>query len=125
MTFEWRQYFTLACSLELDARTAPDLSEAKFRTAISRAYYSALIKARNRLHEEGERVPKDYEVHRFVENKFSHSTDPSRQQIGENLRRLRTSRGKADYDNYIDSLAYVASLSVRFCGRALRELDSL
>ncbi len=51
MSFDWSEYFRLAFDLDVRARLEanPQAQEAKWRTAISRAYYAAWCKARNKL----------------------------------------------------------------------------
>jgi uncharacterized protein (UPF0332 family) len=46
MTFDWREYLTLAENLCTNSHTFPN-QEACFRVAISRAYYAAFCTARN------------------------------------------------------------------------------
>ena len=46
MTFDWREYLTLAENLYTNSHYFPN-QEACFRVAISRAYYAAFCTARN------------------------------------------------------------------------------
>ena len=94
------------------------------RSAMSRAYYSAFIGARNFLRERREiGLRGSAEDHRLVRDRFMQSTDRTRKQIGVWLGRLSATRGKADYEDvFVGSLVKSAEASLQ-AARYL--LDSL
>jgi uncharacterized protein (UPF0332 family) len=110
MSFNWLEYFNLAQELVGQTGT-PAGQEARQRSAISRAYYAAFCQARNHLRDqEGHPLPGDGQVHAYVRDQFRDSPDSRREQIGENLNRLRIDRNKADYE---DSVPRLDTMTVR------------
>jgi len=105
MKFDWEEYFNLAKEL------AGTTEEAKLRSAVSRAYYSAFCLARNYLRDI-EQDPKlshnqtDINVHKYVADEFIHHKSKSKTmiEIGKDLNRLRPRRNKADYEDIIFNL---------------------
>ena len=90
MAFDWYEYIKL--SEDLISEEKP--SEAKLRSAISRAYYGAFIKCRNKL-----KFLNKNDIHTFI---ILHLKRPhaSRNEfiIGGILGKLREKRNSADYD---------------------------
>jgi uncharacterized protein (UPF0332 family) len=123
MSFDWNEYFDLAQELADPVgrriiRSIPGSSsdptplspvagqEARYRTAISRAYYAAFIQARNHLrYVDGDpNVPLDGTAHIYVRDQFRNNPDRRRKQVGTLLDRLRVLRNRADYDNQLANL---------------------
>lgn len=74
MRFNWSDYFKLAQELVRQSLRSR-IKEAKLRSAISRAYYAAYIKARNHLRDkDGVTIPRR-DVHQYVINFFSNSSN--------------------------------------------------
>lgn len=104
MTFNWKGYLELARVLVQEDIPVPS-REAKYRSAISRAYYAAFNVAR--LYGEymsGSRFVGDATIHRdVIQWFFEHNNTNSRlcKVISDDLDRLRRDRNQADYaDTY-------------------------
>ncbi len=113
MSFDWLAYLNLAQELAGQA-TSRSNQEAKLRSAISRAYYSAFCKARNHLRDkEGHSIPSRMNPHEYVRDQFVKSADKARKGVGVNLNRLRIDRNKADYDDTVAGLSATTKKSLR------------
>ncbi|MBC6475923.1 MAG: HEPN domain-containing protein [Hormoscilla sp. GM102CHS1] len=120
MSFDWSQYLHLA--RELAEKTT---DEAKMRSAISRAYYAAFIKARNYLQEwEGLTIPTQ-NTHQYVIDQFRNSEEQVRKNIGNRLNRLRLYRNQSDYDNTFPDLANKTRESLTLGRRIISGLGNL
>ncbi|MDB9512803.1 hypothetical protein PN499_16565 [Kamptonema animale CS-326] len=53
------------------------------------------------------------------------SSDPVRQQIGNNLKRLRDNRNKADYHNTFAMLSVVTLQTLRLAAKVISDLQGL
>src|SRR5438034_5452135 len=73
-------------------------AEARFRTAVSRAYYGAYHVAVEVLGELGLRVPRNFAGHEIVCRELRHANDPGAGLAADLIGDLRTERNKADYD---------------------------
>ena len=105
-TFDWANYLTFAEEL------AKRSDEAALRSAISRAYYSAYCKARNRLGESGIAVRTN--SHKWLWDYFRRSGNGEIRRLGLNGDRLRMARNRADYDNvYQDLISSVPTALLR------------
>lgn len=98
MSFDWREFFTLAEEL------ADRDEERGKRTAVGRAYYAAFGTARSQIESSGAAFPKTGGVHGAVWGHLSKSPDPVERQLGANGNRLRMARNRADYDSVVDRL---------------------
>ena len=119
MSFDWSQFPSLAQDLS-KAVFRNSTEEARFRSAISRAYYAALHCARKRLLAEGPRVFSS--VHQDVPKAFRDSHDKARKRIGNQLNQLLLSRRKADYDDDFPGLPHERD---RVLKQASEIIDSL
>jgi len=125
MSFDWSEYLNLAQELAGQA-TGPSSQEAKWRSAISRAYYAAFCEARNHLRDkERHSIPRGVEIHRYVRNQFKKSPDRVRKEVGENLNRLRIDRNKADYDDTVAGLSADTKKALKLAERIISKLGSL
>jgi uncharacterized protein (UPF0332 family) len=101
MSFHWADYLTLAQELT-SLSAGSSIREAYLRSAISRAYYTAFLEARDYLVETvGEKVPSDRNVHQYVADTFERSRDTRHRRVGGYLRHLRLIRNRADYSSRI------------------------
>ncbi|MBM4329401.1 MAG: DNA-binding protein [Deltaproteobacteria bacterium] len=97
MTFDWSEFLGFAQSLSKHSNPLPHGDEAKYRAAVSRAYYAAHHTAHERLRNEGLSLA-GRNIHNQVINEFRNSRDRSRVRIGDDLDSLRGKRVKADYE---------------------------
>jgi len=124
MNFEWSDYLELA--RELAGQTAsPAGTEARLRSAISRAYYAAFCKCRNHLPDVGTQLPQGPAIHQFVRDEFKDSTDKKRKKIGNDLDRLRADRNKADYDDSISGLGKMVYMDIELAEQIINALGRL
>jgi hypothetical protein len=111
MTFDFAEYLVLARELRGE-RDRTSSMEAKFRSAISRAYYAAYMISCNNLREERVEIPSDVTGHERVPMILQGSSDIRKRLIGEKLERLRRSRNSADYGKEISQLEKASSGAV-------------
>jgi len=120
MNFQWADYLNVARHL-IEHSKASGYSEAFQRAAISRAYYAALITARNLLRDQwGIEVPETAEIHIFISKWFLNEDDENQKEIGVILDRLRDRRRKADYE---DELLKISSLAEKSLSDAQLVID--
>lgn len=122
MSFDWTEYLRLAEELAGLSQT-PSAQEAKFRSAVSRAYYAAYCHARNRL---GFPMPPHVQSeHTYVWNEYRRSADIVRKQIGKDGALLRRHRNKADYDDTVVWLSYLTEEALQLSNRIILQLRQL
>lgn len=123
MSFNWTEYLNLARSL-VGQSTASPSEEAKKRCAISRAYYAALLIARTHLASQSPPVIPTYRdnIHKFVPDELQKTHNRNAQKAAAELRRMRKDRGKADYDDAVQNLSTIASISIRRAESVIRLL---
>ncbi len=96
MDFDWSNYLRIAKDIE----TSGNKDEALLRTAVSRAYYSAINLAAKNAQEKHKHPP--FSSKNFHSDVISFYTsdmnNPNYYLAGKLLRTLHTSRGKCDYD---------------------------
>jgi uncharacterized protein (UPF0332 family) len=126
MGFDWGTYLTLAEDLKVSAANG-SIQEAKLRSAVSRAYYSAFCTALNTA----KRVDRYIEPkgsrgsHLALVEHFTQHVDPVRKGIGADLDRMRKSRTKADYREGVPSLENLATKTLLLSKSVLNDLASL
>ena len=120
MAFDWVEYLNLAKDLA-DHKG----NEAALRSAISRAYYAAFCKARNRLLREGERIPRTGQAHELVWNTYRGASDSIQNNIGIVGDRLYRNRAIADYEDKFPNLSNTVELSLSNANNVLRQLAEL
>ncbi|MEC4986733.1 MAG: HEPN domain-containing protein [Oscillatoria sp. PMC 1068.18] len=123
MTFNWLEYLILAQKLA-GTRENP-ANEAEMRSAISRAYYAAMIQSRNFLFERDKLLIPTQNTHQYVMNQYRNSSNKNRKKIGERLRRLRGYRNQADYDDTVKNLSNKTQEALTLARRIISGLDSL
>jgi uncharacterized protein (UPF0332 family) len=123
--FDWREYLALAESL-LQERKAFAPEEACIRSAISRAYYAALISARNRaVAKDGFLPQRERSIHQQVKDYYKVNKDRKRTAIGSWLGKLARKRNMADYNDVMIDLLKEAEESIYLAKAILTVLDSL
>jgi uncharacterized protein (UPF0332 family) len=126
MSFEWRNYLTLAEAL-FHYPTIPGPQEAALRSAISRAYYAAFGSTREfaTLHDNfSPRYTGDDHTRLMLHYRFA--PDLVRRRISINLKRLREARNLADYENVLPRDAkIVAQSSVDLARNIINSIDNL
>lgn len=125
MSFAWLDYLVLAEAL-LQARTTFAPEEACCRAAISRAYYAvygaALTRARD---QDGLQLPATGDAHQRVITHYRQGPSPLHRAIGNNLRRLRRARNRADYDDQRARPVALAQFAVRRARQVVAPLQAL
>jgi len=102
MSFNWAEYLDLAYELEDIPVAQPAGREAHQRAALSRAYYAVYHTALTIAKSKDQYVePGGVSVHQHLIAHFTRSSDPLRQNIAVDLRRLLGYRREADYNNFI------------------------
>jgi uncharacterized protein (UPF0332 family) len=81
----------------LVANTALGNAEARYRSAVSRAYYGAYHKAVELLESCGVRVPENAEAHQFAYARLFATGIPAAIEAARSLNDLRGDRNDADY----------------------------
>jgi uncharacterized protein (UPF0332 family) len=122
MSFNWTDYLQLA--QQLLGQDAPVSTEAKQRTAISRAYYAAYNEARRFARQHGFRESQ-FDNHRSLIEHFLNEPLREGRNIGENLRRLRDQRNDADYQLRFDRLDYHARTTLTLATALLEQIRLL
>jgi len=117
MSFPWREYRTLAEAL-IRARNTFAPPEARYRAAISRAYYAAYCAARNHARDsEGYMPVPTGRDHSLVAEHYQTGASRTHHKIGQILQRLILDRHLADYDDHIGgnlrTMAQVATQEAR------------
>jgi uncharacterized protein (UPF0332 family) len=84
--------------LELADTLCTEITEAAWRTAVSRAYYAAFHTARQLLRQCGFAVPPADQAHAYLWLRLANSGHPDVQRAGNDLSILRHIRNWADYD---------------------------
>ena len=127
MSFDWSQYFRLAFELDVQARSSddPGAQEARWRSAISRAYYAAWCKARNRLRDEQTADATCLQNHGCVIQKYQEHADTKRRQIGITLGSMMDNSRRADYQDTVPRLADMSNAQLLLAQDVLPELDKL
>lgn len=110
MSFRWEGYLDVALALAPDAHAFTPSSvnktlallnaEARYRCAISRAYYAAMSVCREwiRLNAPDYLLPGDAKEHGDVRRFFLQSPEADEQAIGRALKQLAEWRRQADYE---------------------------
>jgi len=103
MSFNWSEYLSLAKDLAGISHNKASIN-AKLRSSISRAYYSAHCTARNYLeNRENLTIPKTGAAHELVIRQFSRIGNRSNNQdyikVSRKLKTLQIQRADVDYRN--------------------------
>lgn len=125
LNFDWEQYLTLAYHLHQDC-SLEGCDEAKWRCSMSRAYYAVFGTAKCYLmYKEHQSLPKT-DVHSWVISEYLR-TDNSKEKrkIGQNLKRLKIDRTKADYEEYTEVTFSMAQTSITLAKITMNSLKNL
>ena len=127
MSFDWEDFSTIADALctNSDLRA---LGEARYRTAISRAYYAAFHQAISFAENDTAAFTRGRtgQDHKNVQDYFQASSDRNRRRIATNLARLHDNRKMADYDDtIIGSVQSLAQSSVAVARNIINTLPGL
>lgn len=111
LNFDWEHYLTLAHHLHQDSSFAV-CDEAKWRCAMSRAYYAVFGRAKCQLvYKEHQNLPKK-DVHSWVIRMYLEDESRERKKIGKNLKQLQIDRTIADYQEYSEVTSSMAQTSI-------------
>jgi hypothetical protein len=125
MKFDWSEYLNLAQELA-GQPSSPASTEAKLRTAVSRAYYAAHCRVRNHVRDvEGLPIPQTGEVHQLLIDMFIRSPDRRRRKIRTTLKRLRIDRIKADYHDAVTGLPSMVVVALKLAQQSISTLSTL
>ena len=123
MSFDWSTY------LEVAQELASGGTEAKRRSSISRAYYSAFCTAREWLaeHDSAFHPPKTGDSHKAIWDRFNEGPERQKLQVAKEGSKLKFSRTEADYNGKYagcndDRTAQAELLRARTVLKLLREL---
>jgi uncharacterized protein (UPF0332 family) len=122
MSFDWLHYLDLAQDLYTQATSSP-YQDANLRCAISRAYYATFHKARLRLYDKwGISVLQDVTAHGEVRREFRRK---KQWQIAATLDRMRIDRNKADYNDSVANLTFMAQENLKRANQVISDLRKL
>ncbi len=125
MTFDWTEYLYVAQQLAGLASPEPS-REARYRSAISRAYYAAHNKAREKLEQLGApAISMGSNVHQQVIALYENGGSRPEKIIGDNLQQLRTWRNKADYNAETRNWDKQFNAQLKRADQTLKNLQSL
>ncbi len=84
MTFDWKSYLELSSDLEKQATNSDDNREAKLRSSVSRAYYSAFHEARKLLCREIANFESNdyYRNHQAIIYQYESANEKTRKALG-------------------------------------------
>ena len=124
MSFNWEDYLTLAN--ELSTQNEGYIEQARKRAAISRAYYAAFIKARNKALPEIGRPPSNYRggSHNYYINYYVSKGHAGRE-VHRKLKRLKKRRVKADYEDSFNSINKELISALRESKKIISKLDQI
>jgi uncharacterized protein (UPF0332 family) len=125
MSFDNSGFYKVAVDLIKLAKNSAN-AEAFYRSAISRAYYAAFLKARYYLRTKGKAIPrtKGTNPHQFVADEIAKISYEG-WEISESLKTLREERNDADYGNQMPNLPMNAPLLVESARIILEAIDKL
>lgn len=137
MKFDWLSYLEVAETLYNEVistsnqANSASINEAKIRSCISRAYYSAFCLTRNYLRDfEGYSNLKTlkFSVHEYVIEELGNSKKRDFNKLGDILDRLRLSRVEVDYQDMVSfnliSKAKIAIVDAKKVVQLLQKFSS-
>lgn len=125
MSFDWTQYLTLARILADPEESLPN-EEARSRTAISRAYYAALLTAENFLRARRKVKSRNrYGIHSYVPDTFLRGPSKAWKKVGNKLNQLKDARHRADYEDEFKGLDISTGTALRQAREVIEVLEDL
>lgn len=123
MSFDWNEYYELAKSLA--GRDGSPNEESRERSAISRAYYAALIQARQKASvRTGKDIPRGG-THHWTIKRYEKDPAPKAKSIGSHLKRLKKRRERADYENDVPKLKSELTSALQEAGSLISRVNEL
>ena len=113
----WHDFLTLA------SRMATEVTEADWRSAVSRAYYAAFHIARKLFADLGFVVPRADRAHQYLVFRLSNSGEALVEGAGRDLETLRRLRNRADYDETPTVTRSQAAAAVQLAEAIIQILD--
>jgi hypothetical protein len=110
--------------LRLAFQLASDASEADWRTAVGRAYYTAFHVARRLLEDLGFVVPRMDRAHAYLSFRLQNCGDAPLMRAGIDLYDFRQLRNVADYDLHRPVPQPLADRYARLAGQVIAALDA-
>jgi uncharacterized protein (UPF0332 family) len=131
MSFNPEDLLALAQELDAEARHSGNgksggLREAKFRAAISRAYYAAFWSGR--LYFQNAQPPQllsNFGPHLELQHLFGNYAGQAMKTITINLQQLHKLRNRADYDAIVRQLEEESARALRLANRLLNDIGNL
>jgi hypothetical protein len=131
MTFDWCEYLNLA--RELAGETVVVDPEAKLRSSISRSYYSCFCTTRDFVCDierdsamMAANQRRDINMHSFMIDRLRNDpSDRLKRKIGNKLKRLRTNRNIADYEDNIINPQKTADDALNYADDIMSDLNTL
>lgn len=122
MSFDWSNYLDLAQDLSQQSLSSSH-GDADLRSSISRAYYAAFHKARQRLYDKwGITVPKDATAHGIVKKELRKK---QQKRIAVALDRMRIDRNSADYEDSVANLPITTRENLKRAKQIILDLSKL
>lgn len=122
MSFDWSHYLDIAQDLYTQASSSSH-QDANLRCSVSRAYYATFHKARFRLYEKwGITVSNQATAHGEIRREFN---SRNQKHIAATLNRMRIDRNKADYDDSLLNLTFMAKENLRRANQVIADLKKL
>lgn len=127
MSYMWADFMQVAQDLMISADMQSKM-DARYRTAIGRAYYAVYCTARDYLIANGELTIEEDErrdLHAEVRRILKSHSNNARNLVSENLNTLREYRNSADYDSYAPNREVGQPAVERCIALADRTLESI
>jgi uncharacterized protein (UPF0332 family) len=118
LAVNWRDFLPLATQLAAGA------TEAEWRSAVSRAYYTIFHVARRLLSDLHFTVPRADRAHQYLVFRLSNCGDAGVEQAGRDLDTLRRLRNRADYDDVPALGQAQAAAAVQLASLVVASLDA-
>lgn len=127
MIFDWEDYFTLAKRLyELQLTDLSGLEAARFRSIVSRTYYSSYCLARNLAKDRfSYREPKKSNHSHLINFYQKRINDKKLNNIGVWLERLRDWRNKCDYQDDAGNVEKLAKSSLNTAEKIIKSVGQI
>jgi uncharacterized protein (UPF0332 family) len=110
--------------LALAERLAGGSTEAEWRFAVSRAYYTVFHLARRLFFEVHFTTPRADRAHQYLVFRLSNSGEPTVEQAGRDMETLRRLRNRADYDDSPALTKSQATAAVKVAEAIIQSLDA-